>query len=730
MINANEFNVKIITLWILVFSILLIGCNSAEHSGATIGQDGKEHNSINNLPISILFTNANSTLQHILPQNITITIKDDKRQLRTNEHVLLSKSIRGALTIKKNQLKLQLPKKVIQKWFSFRTVTYSFTIQATAKGFKPIKQKITITSKDLLGKTVELPMEYLDTPLRKVEYIPIAVQFMSIDMETKQQPKGIKLNLRDSLGSLMTAGNQAIPNQKSIFLKGNKINFKLPVSIFEKQPNNIYTFSIYAETENFLPITQKVVIKDKNGTYQPVYMLPDIERGKIDKLPEGVAISGQKMDLRAAKTVKEIIINSAKSEILVGENDFEVNVVLPAGTELRDEFNKSIESNNAFAKLTTMDTRFEVPRNSFPNGYLVTDAKRKFKDGNSILASPENPKFFSIFSYFDLSISTNGNGDNEVKNLSTSAKLTASLKPLNEKETAFNVDDQVALWYLEESTGTWVREQVTNIKKGDKGLEAEFVINHLSYYAIGVLIDACQNQLQVNLNGIDNTFTATRAYRATYQNGTGTFLGLLNLPFDRSFKTLVPEVTDLQFELLESSHYSSSSLANSALYSSFECGELTPLSITVPSINPALSIPCETVEFKIVCSSANCYHPDNIPMTVILNDGPISNYAGSFDNGLTNFDGLMISRFNFIDFELAYNPNLSMLIQTKLVTPSSGVSPFEERGKSSEISSLFIDRFSQPTTAPCGFKSRFKIYLNNCQAFQNNNVIGNSADCQ
>ncbi len=568
---------------------------------------------------------------------------------------------------------------------------------------------------------VETETGSADSRNKNTEYIPIAIQFISTDIRRKSvQPKDLVITIIDQYKQLITAGNTSILNQQDFKLSGTILNLKIPTAILKELPDNRYAFTIKASANNFLDIIHRIIIKDNKGIYQPIYMTPDIEgeEGKFVKsLPNGIVASKRNFRYRKNKgTQGRIVINNNNKEQAVPtrQNNLTVAVDFQPQTIFRDKSNTPINSGTGTAKLYTFDPQHEVPLQTFPNGYYVPEALERVEGGVRDIRDTKTPFFFSVFGYIDLNVHL---GNSEVKQLSKPAKIRANVTPINKEQFPFKEGQSISIWYLDEDTGIWIREETTEVISRNNGLEIEFEIDHLSILAFAGTLPKCSSPLNVDFTNVHNTNHGTRTLRMNYGGGMANYM--LNLPADLNFGLEVPQSSNVDLTLLSSSYHNSPPLRTTSFN---PC--INTLKFNIDSIQKTNQL-CEQIEFVINCG-VECYHPDDIALHIKLNQGLSYNYVGTFHEGKINFDGFMIVPGKQIEFKLYYNNNVIFSLNTLIrqnLNSNSSLSPFMPL--SFNGGTFTINRFKDTNTS-CNYKSLFDITLNNCN---NGASLGVDTDC-
>ncbi len=517
------------------------------------------------------------------------------------------------------------------------------------------------------------PNTKVEKPQKRISAIPISIQFLNADSNSKVEPQKVTIGIYDRDSLVHTPiGNQSssytIENGfLSLVIRGNKNpnhEKEIPITL-------PYRFTMKISSNGYLEKTQTIVIDEYQDVYVPVFMMP------LDEMPAGTSQVSQIKpsgflgdDAVTREDIKAITTPSLKS----GKNGISATLYIDKGTQLygackeHEEYENCKEqckkhpitdpSGELKIDLYQFDPRSEASSNAFPNGFLVTDA---VDNQGETRANLQNSFFFSSLGYFNLSMNV---GKEKVKGFSQPVFMEMEVpSDLIDPSTGKPIEpnSKVPVWSLNETTGQWTNEDNLALYEDGEKLFAKLKMTHLSTWNLDYELEQCSlPPVTINIDNNPGSFKAR--YAGLFQNPTsvdpfeigGNTNNILLLKGNKVHTLKIKRVptgtgTDgtagtaivpLQFRLYNSVRKTGSTYTEGSVEI---CGDIVDIPLAVVGDDSG----CVTFKIKINCVSHGTFLPkvvglwyekDNISGDPDDINYQYWNYVGSITDGTIEID--------------------------------------------------------------------------------------------
>jgi hypothetical protein len=339
---------------------------------------------------------------------------------------------------------------IMKKVFSFKTLSILFAI-ATAFAITQACVK-----KEDLTKDFQFS---IDADIIK---IPLSIQIIDGNFEGGANPANVTIELagpnKDKFYSSI--------GKKDLTVVGGIVDLamkKTDAAAISAQ--NPLTVTVIAKATGYLRTMKTYTLYSADTTvFEAISMV------NMATPPKGVSI-------KTASVTVDAATGAAATTIVTTPNASTeaVSVQIPAGTQFKDK-DGNVLTGTAEATLVHFDNQNPASLAAFPGGLAVNAAKDV--NGTDIGAGQ-----FTTMGFLALDMTIGGK---EVKNFSgtgiqVSMELNeGSINPETGNPVA--IGDQLPIWSLNETDGSWVREKVGTVSGTAGNLKLVYTQNHLSYW--------------------------------------------------------------------------------------------------------------------------------------------------------------------------------------------------------------------------------------------------------
>jgi hypothetical protein len=332
-------------------------------------------------------------------------------------------------------------------------------------------------------------------------------------------------------------------------------------------------FTVIAKSKSgkYLRTVRNIVVSDTGTQFVTIPMV------NLDKLPNGVTKATGTVtvgDNGAVALTKVATIGTEKLEITI-----------PAGTKMYDAAGVELKGTVAVQALRFSGADTEANSNTlatFPGGFQVNKAVdetgKALAEGSFITAG-----FIAI----DMEV-----GGKAVKTFSGSGigvfmDVSAGIK--DDKGVLIKVGDQIPVWSLNETDGSWKKETTVTLGGTASNLTASYSQNHLSFWNLDMFFGGCRGSLVT----IPSNVRAGSYYAEIIRgNGDGRVLTskYLFIAPGQQIEFGYPPQGNFQLKLYSGSAFCRGPLAYRTSSDFQMCGANTTVSLAAVTASPTISI--------------------------------------------------------------------------------------------------------------------------------------------
>lgn len=301
-----------------------------------------------------------------------------------------------------------------------------------------------------------------------------------------------------------SGGNRAL----TIFQGGINLSVRKGTVVTDAIP---LQFNIEINAPGYLPVVYPVTLYNLDPVSQTINLV------SFDNPPAGSASKTQSVPTDASgKTTAPISIKLDASATKTEE----LSINIDSGTQLKDKDGNPVNG-NIEAKILHFTDETPESMKSFPGGTKVSSIKDV--NGNTLPGGTFDPS-----GWVNINMSV---GTTDVKTFSQPIKVNMEINGKNPKtNTDFKEGDLIETFSRSAGNAEWVKEAtVTIVKNSISGkLEAPLLVNHLSDWGAGFLLDDCTSRFSfkvlVTASTVETNVIMRIYEKQTYQGVTSEFL--------------------------------------------------------------------------------------------------------------------------------------------------------------------------------------------------------------
>ncbi|GGH69412.1 hypothetical protein HNQ91_002804 [Filimonas zeae] len=243
------------------------------------------------------------------------------------------------------------------------------------------------------------------------------------------------------------------------------------------------SFNIVATADNYLPVNIPVTIGSTNHNQN--FSVPLIN---IDNPPDGVATREQNNAITSSTTPSAITVSTSTNATTTAS----INLIIPAGTQLRNAANATIAGSSVNSVLSAFDPAQPLASVNLPGGSVQTN----------ISGGPSSSLVFQPAGFATVILKV---GNTEVKNFSQPVTVQLGLNATTYNpvtNAVIKAGDVLDIYSYQVETGVWKYESTATITSSSGRLFANFQVNHLCSFLAHVRnpVQPCSNVASITFN--------------------------------------------------------------------------------------------------------------------------------------------------------------------------------------------------------------------------------------